>query len=133
MEDSVGEAEQTESGESNSGPEPAAQVRLGELVGASVSELDPHAAGRDSVEDSVSNSPDGEVGKALTRFRARVQPDLDRSGPQLHYDLGVAFQTMGLDGPRIKRWREPVAVGVALLVMLVNLSFPVAVYTGILQ
>ena len=109
MEESVGDAEQTESGESNSGPEPAAKVRLGELVGASVSELDPHGAGRESVEDSVSNSPDGEVGEALTRFRALVQPDLDRSGPQLHYDLGVAFQTMGLESAAVEELRRGIA------------------------
>jgi tetratricopeptide (TPR) repeat protein len=109
MEDSVGDAEQTESGESNSGPEPAAKVRLGDLVGASVSELDPHAAGHESVEDSVSNSPDGEVGEVLTRFRARVQPDLDRSGPQLHYDLGVAFQTMGLESAAVEELRRGIA------------------------
>ena len=54
-------------------------------------------------------------------------------GLHLYHGIWSAFQTMGLDGPRIKRWREPTALGVALLVVLVNLSFPVAVYTGILQ
>ena len=51
----------------------------------------------------------------------------------LHLTTWSAFQTMGLDGPRIRKWREPVALGIALVVVLVNLSFPVAVYTGILQ
>ena len=54
-------------------------------------------------------------------------------GLHLYHGVWSAFQTMGLDGPRIKRWREPVALGVALVVVLVNLSFPVAVFTGILQ
>ena len=54
-------------------------------------------------------------------------------GLHLYHGIWSAFQTMGLDGPRIKRWREPVALGVALVVVLVNLSFPVAVFTGILQ
>jgi tetratricopeptide (TPR) repeat protein len=109
MEDSVGGDKQTETGTSNSGAEPPAKVQLGELVGAFVSELDPHAAGRELVEDSVSNSPDGEVGEALARFRARVQPDLDRSGPQLHYDLGVAFQTMGLKSAAVEELRRGIA------------------------
>lgn len=109
MEDLVGDVKQTETGESNSGAEPADNVRLGELVGAFVSELDPHAAGQESIEDSVSNSPDGEVGEALNRFRARVQPDLDRSGPQLHYDLGVAFQTMGLESAAVEELRRGIA------------------------
>jgi succinate dehydrogenase / fumarate reductase cytochrome b subunit len=54
-------------------------------------------------------------------------------GLHLYHGIWSAFQTMGLDGPRIKRWREPLALGVALVVVLVNLSFPVAVFTGILQ
>jgi succinate dehydrogenase / fumarate reductase cytochrome b subunit len=54
-------------------------------------------------------------------------------GLHLYHGIWSAFQTMGLDGPRIKRWREPLALGVALVVVLVNLSFPVAVFAGILQ
>jgi succinate dehydrogenase / fumarate reductase cytochrome b subunit len=54
-------------------------------------------------------------------------------GLHLYHGTWSAFQTMGLDGPRIKRWREPIALGVALIVVLANLSFPVAVLTGIIQ
>ena len=54
-------------------------------------------------------------------------------GLHLYHGVWSAFQTMGLDGPRIKKWREPLALGVALVVVLVNLSFPVAVFAGILQ
>ena len=54
-------------------------------------------------------------------------------GLHLYHGIWSAFQTMGLDGPRIKKWREPLALGVALVVVLVNLSFPVAVYAGMLQ
>jgi succinate dehydrogenase / fumarate reductase cytochrome b subunit len=54
-------------------------------------------------------------------------------GLHLYHGTWSAFQTLGLDGPRINRWREPLALGVALVVVVVNLSFPVAVYTGILQ
>jgi succinate dehydrogenase / fumarate reductase cytochrome b subunit len=54
-------------------------------------------------------------------------------GLHLYHGTWSAFQTLGLDGPRINRWREPLALGVALVVVVVNLSFPGAVYTGILQ
>ncbi|MDP2470738.1 MAG: succinate dehydrogenase cytochrome b subunit [Candidatus Palauibacterales bacterium] len=54
-------------------------------------------------------------------------------GLHLYHGTWSAFQTMGVDGPRINRWREPIALGVALIVVLVNLSFPVAVYTGIIH
>ena len=53
-------------------------------------------------------------------------------GLHLYHGTWSAFQTMGLDGPRIKKWREPLALGVALVVVLVNLSFPVAVFAGII-
>jgi len=54
-------------------------------------------------------------------------------GLHLYHGTWSAFQTMGLDGPRIRKWREPVALGVALVVVLVNLSFPVAVLAGFIQ
>ena len=54
-------------------------------------------------------------------------------GLHLYHGTWSAFQTMGFDGPRISRWREPIALGVALIVVLANLSFPVAVLTGIIQ
>jgi succinate dehydrogenase / fumarate reductase cytochrome b subunit len=54
-------------------------------------------------------------------------------GLHLYHGTWSAFQTLGLDGPRVNRWREPVALVVALVVVVVNLSFPVAVYTGILH
>jgi succinate dehydrogenase / fumarate reductase cytochrome b subunit len=54
-------------------------------------------------------------------------------GLHLYHGTWSAFQSLGVDGPRIRKWREPVALGVALVVVLVNLSFPVAVLTGIIQ
>jgi succinate dehydrogenase / fumarate reductase cytochrome b subunit len=54
-------------------------------------------------------------------------------GLHLYHGVWSAFQTMGLDGPRIRKWREPLALGVAVVVVLVNLSVPVAVFTGIIQ
>jgi succinate dehydrogenase / fumarate reductase cytochrome b subunit len=54
-------------------------------------------------------------------------------GLHLYHGVWSAFQTMGLDGPRIRKWREPLALAVAVVVVLVNLSFPVAVFTGIIQ
>lgn len=54
-------------------------------------------------------------------------------GLHLYHGTWSAFQTLGMDGPRIKRWREPIALAVALVVVLPNLSFPVAVLTGVIQ
>ena len=102
-------AEPPGTGDSVGKAEPESELRLGELVGASVPELDPHGAAFEMVEDSVSDSLDGEVVEALNRFRARVQPELDRAGPQLHYDLGVAFQTMGLGSVAVEELRRGIA------------------------
>ncbi len=102
-------AEPPETGDSVGTAEPESALRLGELVGASVSELDPHGVAVEMVEDSVSDSVDGEIVEALNRFRARVQPELDRAGPQLHYDLGVAFQTMGLGSVAVEELRRGIA------------------------
>lgn len=53
-------------------------------------------------------------------------------GFHLYHGTWSAFQTLGWDGPRIRRFREPLALGVALVVVLGNLSFPVAVLTGLI-
>lgn len=51
-------------------------------------------------------------------------------GLHLYHGVWSAFQTLGVTGPRINRWRRPLALGIALIVVGGNLSFPVAVLTG---
>lgn len=53
-------------------------------------------------------------------------------GLHLYHGVWSAFQTLGVTGPRINRWRRPLALGIALVVVAGNLSFPVSVLTGIL-
>ncbi len=53
-------------------------------------------------------------------------------GLHLYHGVWSAFQTLGISGPRINRWRRPLAMGIALFVVAGNLSFPVSVLTGIL-
>jgi len=89
--------------------EPAPAVRLGERVRAGLLELDPDGpsleVGRRAVSDDEAvgfDALEGPVAEALRRFRARVQPELDREGPALHYDLGIAFQAMGLGSAAVE-------------------------------
>lgn len=96
--------------------EPAASVRLGERVRAGLLELDPGGppleVGRPSFSDDESVGVDvseGPVAEALRRFRARVLPELDREGPELHYDLGIAFQAMGLNSAAVAELRRGIA------------------------
>lgn len=53
-------------------------------------------------------------------------------GLHLYHGVWSAFQTLGISGPRVNRWRRPLALGIALIVVAGNLSFPVFVLTGIL-
>jgi succinate dehydrogenase / fumarate reductase cytochrome b subunit len=48
----------------------------------------------------------------------------------LYHGIWSATQTLGLDGPHVERWRRGVAVTIALIVALGNISVPVAVLAG---
>ena len=53
----------------------------------------------------------------------------------LHLDHGLwsLFQTLGLQHPRYKRYIRLFAHGFALLIVLGNISFPIAVLTGVVK
>ena len=52
-------------------------------------------------------------------------------GLHLYHGVWSAFQTLGVAGPRVNRWRRPLAAGISLVVVSGNLSFPIAVLIGI--
>lgn len=54
-------------------------------------------------------------------------------GLHIYHGLWSAFQTLGVNNPRYNRWRRPVAAGLALIIVLGNISIPIAVLTGRLQ
>jgi succinate dehydrogenase / fumarate reductase cytochrome b subunit len=51
-------------------------------------------------------------------------------GLHLYHGFWSAFQTLGANNPLYNRWRRPAALMVALIVVLGNLSFPIAVLSG---
>ncbi|MGI9037351.1 MAG: succinate dehydrogenase cytochrome b subunit [Gemmatimonadota bacterium] len=51
----------------------------------------------------------------------------------LYHGIWSSFQTLGVTDVRVNRWRRPLALSVALVVLVGNLSFPVAVLTGIVS
>lgn len=53
--------------------------------------------------------------------------------PHLRHGVWSLFQTLGLSHPRYDRLRVPVATGLTVLVIAVNISFPVAVLTGLVR
>lgn len=54
-------------------------------------------------------------------------------GLHIYHGLWSATQSLALRNPRIVRWRRTVAGGVALIIVLGNISIPVAVLAGIVS
>lgn len=54
-------------------------------------------------------------------------------GLHLYHGLWSLFQSLGLTGPRFDKVRRQFAVVFALIVSLANISFPVAVLTGLVK
>lgn len=54
-------------------------------------------------------------------------------GFHLYHGVWSAFQTLGMNDRRYNRFRRPLALAIALVVVLGNLSFPVAVLTGVVR
>ena len=52
-------------------------------------------------------------------------------GFHLFHGVWSLFQSMGWNNPRFKAWRRYIAVGVATLIVVGNVSFPLAVLAGI--
>jgi len=51
-------------------------------------------------------------------------------GLHMYHGLWSMTQTLGLDFPPVTRWRRPVSAALALVVVVGNVSLPLAVLTG---
>lgn len=54
-------------------------------------------------------------------------------GFHLYHGLWSTFQTLGANNPAYNRWRRPVAAVIAIAVIAANLSFPIAVLSGVIR
>jgi succinate dehydrogenase / fumarate reductase, cytochrome b subunit len=54
-------------------------------------------------------------------------------GVHLFHGVWSLFQSMGWSNPRFNAWRRQIAVAIAALVVIGNVSFPVAILTGIVD
>jgi len=54
-------------------------------------------------------------------------------GLHMYHGLWSALQTLGANNPKYNRYRRPIALGTALLVVVGNIAFPVAVLAGIIS
>ena len=53
-------------------------------------------------------------------------------GLHLYHGIWSMFQTLGVNNPRFEPWRRPLAAAIATIIVLGNISFPIAVLTGII-
>ena len=51
----------------------------------------------------------------------------------LFHGVWSLFQSMGWNNPRFNAWRRQIAAGIANLVVVGNVSFPIAVLAGIIE
>jgi succinate dehydrogenase / fumarate reductase cytochrome b subunit len=54
-------------------------------------------------------------------------------GFHMYHGLWSTFQTLGANNPAYNKWRRPVAATIAVATIVANLSFPIAVLSGVLQ
>ena len=52
-------------------------------------------------------------------------------GVHLYHGVWSLFQSMGWNNPRFNKWRRQAAIAFATLIVVGNVSFPVAVLAGI--
>jgi succinate dehydrogenase / fumarate reductase, cytochrome b subunit len=54
-------------------------------------------------------------------------------GFHMYHGLWSTFQTLGANNPAYNKWRRPLALTIAIATIAANLSFPIAVMSGVLQ
>jgi succinate dehydrogenase / fumarate reductase cytochrome b subunit len=54
-------------------------------------------------------------------------------GIHLFHGTWSLFQSMGWNNPRFNEWRRALAAGVATIIVVGNVSFPIAVMAGIIE
>ena len=54
-------------------------------------------------------------------------------GTHLFHGVWSLFQSMGWNNPRFKKWRRQIATGIAALIVVGNVSFPIAVLAGVVK
>ena len=54
-------------------------------------------------------------------------------GLHLYHGFWSMLQTMGANNPKYNRMRRPIALATALVIVLINVSFPIAVMTGLVK
>jgi succinate dehydrogenase / fumarate reductase cytochrome b subunit len=54
-------------------------------------------------------------------------------GFHMYHGLWSMFQTLGANNPAYNRWRRPLAGAIAILTIAANISFPVAVLSGVIR
>jgi len=54
-------------------------------------------------------------------------------GLHIYHGLWSSFQTLGINNPKYNAWRRPTALAVSLIIVLGNISIPLAVLAGVVH
>ena len=75
----------------------------------------------------------GNVDRSLSRVLVAILYIVANIALGIHLFHGVwsLFQSMGWQNPRFNKWRRQLALGIATIVVVGNVSFPIAVLAGI--
>ena len=86
-------------------------------------------------DDWVRGDPYGNVDRSLSVIPVAAFYIVANLALALHLFHGIfsMFTSLGVNSPKINRLRRPAAVGIAGLVLLGNLSFPIMVQAGVIE
>lgn len=86
-------------------------------------------------DDFVSGDPYGNVDRSLSRLPVAIFYIVANIALALHLFHGIRsmFTSIGINSPKINPLRTPIAVGIAGLVLLGNLSFPIMVQANVIE
>ena len=75
----------------------------------------------------------GNVDRSLSRVLVAILYIVANIALGIHLFHGVwsLFQSMGWQNPRFNKWRRQLALGIATIVVVGNVSFPIAVLAGV--
>ncbi len=89
--------------------------------------------------------PPPTTGSAVTRTTTWSSASATRSSPSFYAAATIAlvihlyhgvfsmFQSLGVNNPKINRWKRSISVGVAGILLVGNLSFPIMVQAGLIN
>ena len=101
---------------------------------AQLNNATPRAPKLESAEYTAQVRDDAVVGRVTFTIKSAGKGvQMMPLGLHVYHGLWSATQSLALENARVRRWRRPVAAGVALVIVLGNVSVPLAVLVGLVK